>query len=617
MALTVITRAVTLRRFVVYDLEWVPGTLQVRLCGFYDGTRYAAYRSVEEFLDGEMTSRNRGRWFYAHAGGLADIQFILWAIEARIRGGDDAWRVEACFSGSAAIIVKVVRGKNAWHFVDPYWLLRAKLADVAKWMGMEKRGDGLPDAEEEGISDQEYERRLRKRREWYGSVEWTTLRDYNYQDCRILWNAIDIFETTILDRGGQLQMTIASTAMQLFRRKYLSREIPTNAGVNKKADEAYCASRVEVIQHEMTDGWYLDVNSSFPYAMTFPLPGEYLGASKRIPTNDDAIWFADVEIEQPAMALPPVPKRIGGRLFFPSGSWRAWLSGVDVKLLEREGGRVKRCHEVMHFAPFEDMKAYAEDIFAHRSATDDPFAREADKLLMNSLYGKCAEKEEKSALLINPAWCPITQEEQEESGMRELFPGAWIREHSVKVAHRHVPISAYITAIARQTLYDYMKASSEVHYCDTDGFSTLDLPVKPGKELGALKVEKRLKRGRFYTSKLYDLDAEVRNSKTGEWEPKRIIRGKGYSHLTPTRLQQLLEGEAIDHERMSRVKGNWADKRWCGKPHETVIKKVMRLGDPLSPSFDIAVHSLPKRMPYPDGTTRAWDLRELQSVFKK
>ena len=126
--LTVIEKPAQRRKFLSYDLEWIPGKLEVRICGVYDEIGgYRFYTTIDSFLECELTHKNRGRWFYAHAGGLADFQFILEKITK-----DSRYHCKCHFSGSSAIIAKVSRGKHRWYFVDSYWLLRDKLENIAK-----------------------------------------------------------------------------------------------------------------------------------------------------------------------------------------------------------------------------------------------------------------------------------------------------------------------------------------------------------------------------------------------------------------------------------------------------------------------------------------------------
>jgi len=214
--------------------------MKIRLAGVFDGNRYRCYATVENFLANELTSKNRGKWFYAHAGGLADFQFVLEILMKR------GYRIKASTSGSSLIIVHVMKGKNSWHFVDSLWLLKDKLRNIGKWIGIEK---GNEDESEE----------------FYRDATIPELRKYNEIDCIILFKAIQMFEETLLELGGQLKMTQASCAMELFRRRFLKRDIATSPLANLIAREAYFASRVEVLNRHCEDAWYYDVNSSFPY----------------------------------------------------------------------------------------------------------------------------------------------------------------------------------------------------------------------------------------------------------------------------------------------------------------------------------------------------------------
>lgn len=584
MSLSVITSRRKWRKFLVYDLEWVPETYELRVIGVYDGNQYRCYRSVEDFLNNELTSKNRGRWFYAHAGGLADMSFLIEKFAALL-GEKGGYTVKCAFSGSSAIIVQVSRGKNSWTFVDSYWLLRDKLANIAKWLGTEK-GNEVDD-----MTDEE-------RKEFYRSAPLHVLIPYNEQDCVILWDAINELQFTLWDLGGQLQRTLASSAMNLFRRRFLAQNIETGWGINARAEQAYYASRVEVFnEHAYTGAEYYDINSSFPYAMTQPCPGDCIKINRTLP--DHGIYVAHVTVEVPETFLPPLPMRIKGRLFFPVGTWRAWLSNVDVELLQMEGGRVLNVHEVMHFAPFTDLAAYATTLYDMRKAAETPFERTAFKLLLNSLYGKFAESRTKSALHLNPK--KIDRER-----WTMLFPGAWLYEKDVPVPHRHVPISVHITALARRTLFNYMNDSQQVHYCDTDGFSTMT-GYDVTNELGGLKLEKRLVKPdgewSFVQPKGYNISDGEELQKDGTWEAlgDKGVKLKGFSRMSMAKWGKLIEGEAIAHERMYRIKEQ--ARRGLFMPGERTVMKRMQQ------------NVLQKRFHYPDGTTRPWTFKELAAYF--
>jgi hypothetical protein len=521
-----------LRRFGVLDLEWVPGetlptlvntlvkvegirtpvkiplpvskrmtsALKLRLAGYYDQQArgsddedevvmeecYRRFNSIREQVDFLLTRERRGDWFFAHAGGLADMQFVLDELlseikeqlrsggtrsstsyapdgsktseeESGVTAGGRCWKIKASFSGSSAIIVHVINGKNAWHFVDSYWLLRDSLANIGKAIGLKKGDDpralawmterfGRPIKDFEELSPDE-------RKVFYRDVPIEILELYNKLDCEILWKAISQFETEIVSLGGQLQQTIASTAMTLFRRTFLQRDIFTSESLNQISQEAYFASRVEVFNRNPPDDFLIyDINSSFPYAMTFPLPGNLVEYRLTLPSDesDDCIYLADATVEVPDMYLPPLPYRKDNRVFFPVGKWRSWFTSTDIRLALREGAVLHKVHQVYVFESFRDFKSYADKIYELRRVATTDFRKLVLKYLLNSLYGKCSESTHKQEMLINP-------DKIDRETMQMLQPGVWLAEKEAKISHRHVIIAAVITAIARRTLYDLAK----------------------------------------------------------------------------------------------------------------------------------------------------------------
>lgn len=604
--ISVITKPRRFRSYLVYDLEWVPGKfsefghMPVRLVGVYDGNKYRAYKTVESFLLHELTNKNRSKWFYAHAGGLADIQFVLEAMLAK-RG----YTIRASCSGSSLIIVHVSRGKHTWHFIDSYWLLQESLKNIGKYVGIEK-GHQQFDVEPND-DDKTVKRKTADLEEWFRSAPLEELRSYNEVDCLILYQAIRQFEDVLYELGGQLKMTQASCAMELFRRRYLQRDVNTHAWVNARAREAYFASRVEVLSKECNDAWYYDVNSSFPYAMTFPIPGDMIGTSSQMP--DHGIHLSNVTIEIPDCYLPPIPTRLAGRLFFPIGRWSGWLSNIDIELLQTQGGKILKHEESMLFEQRLDCKDYAEDLYRIR-ATSTGIMSFACKRLMNGLYGKFAECEYKSSIEIDPP-----SPKGPDDGWRMLFPGAFLVERKVPIPHMHVPISTHITAIARRTLYNYMSFSPELAYCDTDGFSSsVELKSVEGK-IGYIKLEKIIKRGRFVSQKTYDLETA---------DGKHVTKAKGFRKMTHDDFQRmtsyldamdsgslegmsyqercaLLESTEMEYTRMARSRELYRDKKI--KPEERRLSKRLR------------TDTLSKRCFYPDGQSRPWTIGELRDAI--
>lgn len=584
MAITPIRKKAKKRRFIAYDLEWVPRSLDIRVVGAYDGDHFRWFPCMADFLNWALSSEHRGAWFYAHAGGLYDVQFVL---EYLIEHGDGRYEVDAKFSGSSAIIVKVKRGKNCWWFLDSFWLLRAKLRDLGKMIGLEKGGvDPLSGASEEEIEA------------YYRDTALGELIEYNERDCEILWHAIDEFEERLRALGGELQMTLASSAMKLFRRRFLKRPIKTNDAINEQARGAYIASRVEVFQRSCTDANYYDINSSFPFAMLSHAPGNLKSIRRTVPDSSD-LYIAKARITVPESYVPPLAYRAeqSRRIYFPTGSWGGYFSSIDLQLLEDTGGTIERIEEVSVFDPFDDMAEYASTLYELRRASSDEAERMILKLLLNSLYGKTAEQSEKTSLHINPSegFFKATTEEPGRAvngrGLRELvMPGVWLCRKEQHVAHAHVPIAMHITAIARRNLYRYLADSRAVYYCDTDGFAcSLDTELPTGDALGALKLEKVIREATFLAPKQYTMLTT---------EGKRLVKGKGFPGITYDDFLKLQDGAEVEIRRMMRIRENF--RRGSTRPEERSYEKRMR---------NVVKQ---KRHFFADGDSRPWDVSELK-----
>ena len=575
MSLKPITSAAQARRVIVYDLEWVPGEdtrpgwqpMALRMVGTYDGLRYRWFRTIAEFFDAVLIPSNTGAWIYAHAGGMADIQYVFDHI---IKHAHE-YQVEASFSGSSAIIVNITKGRHKWTFVDSYWLIREGLRKIASWVGMEKGGaDDSLDI-------------------FYANL--AELATYNEQDCVILWKAIRIFEQIVLDFGGELQKTIASTALNLFRRRFLTQEIPTNDALNVLARESYVASRVEVFAAKCGSANYYDINSSFPFSMLKAVPGAMTGRSKRLP--DSGLYLAKVRVQVPDQYVPPLPYRHPktGRVYFPTGEWEAWFTSTDVALLYECGGRVLKVIDVLHFEPFYDLEGYASTVYEARRKTTNAALKVVYKYLLNSLYGlppgvsalggqaprfgKFAESGEKEKVLIFPdsTHCPHTPAHDGDSCLRMYAPGIWLLSETISIPHAHVPISSAITAESRASLTRYMRRCSEVYYVDTDAFECPDT-FETSDALGGLKLEKRIEPdpkldgtdmegiGAMHEGpKLYAFHARDPNDAASL--PKWTVRAKGFRKLDLADYRALVSTRhndsadtAISVHRMARIKEN-------------------------------------------------------------
>lgn len=583
------------RKVITYDLEWIPGTdtrkgyeaMALRLVGVYDGNRYRSYTSIAEFLNCELTTRNSGAWFYAHFGGLADIQYVL----EYMLGSQTSYEIECSFSGSSAIIVSIKRGAQYWTFLDSGWLIRSSLRSIGEWLGMNKGGgdtcvecglespfSACPNCGHSKDSTDVF----------YASLD--ILRNYNEQDCLILYQAIRTFESVLESLGGRLERTIASTALHLFRRAYLTVDIPTSEKVNEIGRKAYVASRVEDYSRATGPVNYYDINSSFPHSMLEPQPGKLRCFRKRL-VESEPCYLAELTISVPNCHIPPLPYRSErtGRVFFPFGVWRSWFDSADVRLLLGTGGSIEQVHNVAYFHPFTDLQRYASELYRMRRDSKDAAFRIVTKYLLNSLYGKFAERPEKQCLAIRPS-------KIDRGSMVMIRPGVWLCSETKDVPHAHVPISAHITSIGRAALTGHMYRAKTVHYVDCDSVLTPSI-LPTGSELGELKLEypaaspeapDGIVSASFAGPKFYRLSLG---------DGRKVVKAKGFSKLSSEGYDALLRGESIRTTRMVRVRENI--RRGGSSPIERAYDKRL-LGT-----------IKPKRCHNDSYTSRPWNVQEL------
>ncbi len=571
-----------------YDFEWNKrewkkdargrhrSELAFIIGGAYDERGYRWYTSLESFIMGELTPENAGRRFYGHFSGASDMVFLI-----RILARHKDWEIKGLFSGSSAIMVSVTdRMGRRWTFLDSFWTMRVGLATIGEWTG---------DAKDEFDHTREH-----------SLAEWRT---YNEQDCKVLHGALTNFQEIVNDRGGELRVTGASTALDLFLRRYLKRPIDNWERIGTYVRPAYIASKVQKYRDSCQRANVYDINSSFPWSMTGDLPGDLLGTSHKLPTRDGALWVADVDVKVPQQYLPPLPARLEGdnRIYFPTGNFRTRITSEDFLCGDFDIAKVYSCWE---FDPCDDMRQFAEDLFGMRAGGG--FQSQVWKIIVNSLYGKWGEREDKEILIVNPhEWTPALQ---------MIGPHIYLGEESKTIEHAHVPFSAFITARSRRKLREIeLEAYRQgpLYYSDTDSvFCAATLAT--GKGLGELKHEYSILAGLFEGSKLYALEKDLplcyRDEKRFLAKAKGFSRvvsegGEGEKRLSYEDFWRIQEGESVVIERMRRLKELVRENGGFDFEPD-LIRQEKQLRFPK-----------PKRAPTSDGDSRPWDVEELRAAL--
>jgi hypothetical protein len=354
---------------------------------------------------------------------------------------------------------------------------------------------------------------------------------YCARDAWILYRALQVLQDCLDEIGGDLGLTLASTAMRLYRRRYLSQPYRRpDREVNDFCRQAYYGGRVEAyVLGEWEEVNYYDVHSLYPYVMhkyEYPDPN-YI--SRLIDAGSRSlIWsyegVSEVLVNVPYMHIPPLPYRHKEKLYFPYGRMRGVWTHAELRFAAERGCTIEEVYRtVVSFRRCRPFADYVSDLYARRKVASEagsPFQL-VYKILMNSLYGKFAQRNNGDLGTLYLA--SEVDDERIIVGSRplELFGDLYLLSPRVSDEEPCFTIvlwSAYIAAYARMELYRWMeRASFELLYVDTDSLVT-PRRMMSGEELGQLKCEGEGLTVRLFAPKWYTLvypDGSVRRKAKG------------------------------------------------------------------------------------------------------
>lgn len=485
-----------------------------------------------------LARRNkRFRTVYAHNGGGWD-----WISLVEHLRKDKSFRLDvdgvppkyelniARAQSKMVLMVITFPGQFSIKFCDSQYLLRSKLADLAKDLGVKHKVDlqgRLP--HEVYIADR------------------TGYFDYLRGDCEtlllVLEKSLELLRTIApIDRLGT---TIGSTAMKVFRTGYLQSniDIPENDAQKTLLREGYRGGRVEVFKYGYHPKVFIyDVNSLYPAAMVssdIPVSGRMVDSHI---FRERCIGVYRITFRQYRNDILPILMVGGVGVYKGEGVYFS----PEIALLKRvDPDAIIEVKEGFIFPdvgrPFDE---YVNTLFDLRKKHHGKPIALLAKYLLNSLYGKFAQRSERESVVLFEGleakiaayrkWRDENRNLPKAKRKRpwEITPDGLIvgLMESTKINFEHVGIAGIITSQARVLLYNYfLKCGKEnVIYGDTDSVhTTVDLlNTDCNGNLGGLKCESGNTscEGVYCGKKLYAIREYDAGGKT-----KERIRAKGVS----------------------------------------------------------------------------------------
>lgn len=405
--------------------------------------------------------------------------------------------------------------------------------------------------------------------------EWKELKKYNIRDSQITFEFMKWLQKNYNDMGCNMKLTIASSSMDLMRRKYLTFE--TRQEEREKIlfqYKSYYGGRTEAFKRGFFDETYprikvYDVNSLYPYCMKnfeYPYPEGYFMNKVTSDKIESFNGCAYVHLKaNPDLNIPVMPMK-EDKLYFPIGHIRGFYDFNTIRTALKngyefiEGGR-GLVYENVH-RPF---KNYIEDLYKKRLEFKkfDDNRQLIAKILMNSHYGKYGYNYTNKERLIS------SDDIGEDDTVTSL---AYLKQGIIKIKsdeNSKIPLyvyplyASYVTSYARSVMFNHFKnvGVNRVFYSDTDCIFT-DRDLCTSKDLGELKLESDFEKIIIVKPKMY-----AGRTKDG----KDIIRVKGLTD----RIQDFdLFKDMAEHDNFTIVNKHFTKLRGSFVNHNNTRRAV-------------------------------------------
>lgn len=341
---------------------------------------------------------------------------------------------------------------------------------------------------------------------------------YNLNDSYITYKAIKFLQKGFNDLGAKLKITISSTALDLYRRKFQKYiYFQPQKELLQYLYKGYYGGRCEVIKRgRIKNLKYYDVNSLYPYVMTreYPNPNHFkLSNCITMNTLRDYEGVAQVKIKAPDLYIPYLPFRTEQKLLFPEGIFTGYYSFFELRKALELGYKIIKFYDgLIYFKKFYPFSDYVNVNYKERLKyqKENNEMEIIPKLSLNSLYGKFAQKIESKEKIIHESKVDMEFINKHDNIFRSgnFFI---VNEAYDKIPNFVNPIfSIYTTAYARDVLYNLItKKAEKTFYYDTDSLIT-SIDLQTSERLGKLKLVDNISEGILVKPKMYILGDNAR-----------------------------------------------------------------------------------------------------------
>lgn len=507
--------------FYTIDFECHPISKKFRLgciCKYYQNNYYTyAFYSEKEIFD--FLVENKVKILYCYNIAF-DMTFILNEIAKR------KYEFFLIQSNQAILGMTFAKNKeemkkNAIQMKDFFCFTHTSLEYLSEVFKTENKK--YPNLK----SKEEYE-------EFFNTCNDEELEKHCIQDVKILAECINIFRNTIFNEFAidffKNIYSLASLSIKIFRTNFMTEKIENSIfelrGVKGKRQHiklkkelydsimssysgGYCDVFDSNIQHDLV---CFDINSSYPFQMTkiqkFPCGKGYLTENLQL--------FEDFAKDIPTICFCKI--HFNNKYFIPVKSevklkrvkdFEGWITSLEYFYLKEKNVDVRfiKGYYFVDYDKSHSLYSFASTIYNKRKNTDNDIMKFIYKIILNSLYGKFAQKvhsKSKQYKIIDEK-IDIESEYVEIKLSDEISIAEITTEKECKKTFMFPLWSSLITASGRLQLLEMIHNTNAV-YCDTDSVYAKKencQSIQDSKELGGWKLEKEIREFRAIAPKVY------------------------------------------------------------------------------------------------------------------